>query len=190
MNMLTMKKSQVTKPGEAEPLASLPFRARIPGYTIRVLALLGIVLLIWKVIAVSVLENEQEDALQALRDSTEQRIAQRTSLLAKTAGISLGQSISFALRTGNIQSAERLCNTLVQRSAVKDYIVTNVSGTIVAAMHREMVGEALETNLRRATASLDEPLVDTIENGLTRVIVPLGDEGGAIGTAILTLRLP
>ncbi|MFZ1731411.1 MAG: hypothetical protein WBQ23_07200 [Bacteroidota bacterium] len=190
MNMLTKKNSAAVNTSASENSTSRSFRTRIPGYSIRLLALIGIALLVWKVIAVSVLESEQEDALQALRDSTELRITQRTLLLGQAAGVSVGQSIGVALRAGDIESARRLCDVLVQGSSVSDYIITNEKGMILAALHPEMVGEPLETNLQRVASSLDKPLVDTIETGLTRVIVPMRDDRGKLGTAILTFRLP
>lgn len=190
MNMLTKRSSSDVVASGSEHTAHRSFRSRIPGYTIRVLALIGIALLIWKLIAVSALESRHEDALQALRDSTTQRITERTMLLARTAGESVGLSITPALRQGNIESVRSLCATLAQRSAVSDYIVSNAQGVVLAAMNGRMEGEPLEANLRRAAASLDKPLADTIENGLTRVIVPLRDGAGEVGTAILTFRLP
>ncbi|MFA6235537.1 MAG: hypothetical protein WC824_15315 [Bacteroidota bacterium] len=190
MNMLTKRSSSDVVASGSEHTAHRPFRTRIPGYTIRVLALIGIALLIWKLMAVSALESRHEDALQALRDSTTQRITERTMLLARTAGESVGLSITPALRQGNIEGVRSLCTTLAQRSAVSDYIVSNAQGVVVAAMNVRMEGELLEANLRRAAASLDESLADTIENGLTRVIVPLRDGAGEVGTVILTFRLP
>jgi hypothetical protein len=190
MNMLTKKGSDAVTTSSQEQPARRPFRTRIPGYTIRILALLGIALLVWKVITVSQLESDHENALQALRDSTTQRIAERTTLLAGTAGESIGLAITSSLRAGDVQSVRSLCTSLAQRSAVSDFIVSNAQGMVIAAMSNSIEGEPLAPNLRRATASLSKPLVDTIENGLTRVIVPLRDDEGEIGTAILTFRLP
>ncbi|MBE0644060.1 MAG: hypothetical protein IH600_08270 [Bacteroidetes bacterium] len=186
MNMLRKNPDSVETAGEGQPRR---FRTRIPGYTIRLLALIGIALLVWKLIAVSVLESEQEDALQALRDSTEQRIADRTAQLGRAAGEAFSLAVLQAVRSGDEKQLKNACQVLARRTTVNDYLVVNTSGVIIAAAASDMVGESVDENLRRTIGSVETPIVDTIENGLTRVISPLRDETGDFGTVILTFRL-
>lgn len=167
-----------------------PFRARIPGYTIAFLALLGIALIIWKIVAVTVMQDEQEEAMQALRDSTDRRITERTVMLARTTGEAVASAAAAALRMGGIDQLRAFCDELSQRTTVREYLAADAGGTIIAATNRSMEGNALPANLRRITSSLDEPVVDTIENGLTRVSMPLRFAAGATGTLILTFRFP
>jgi len=191
MNMFTKKNVPVPADtaGTIESVRK-PFRARIPGYTIAFLALLGIALVIWKIVAVTVLQNEQEDAMQALRDSTEQRIAERTVMLARTTGEAVAFAAAVALRTGDVGQLRAFCDELSQRTTVREYLAASADGIIIAATNRAMEGSPLPANLRRVTTSLDEAVVDTIENGLTRVSMPLRFHTGTTGTLILTFRLP
>ncbi len=188
MNMIARKNPDaLERSGTAE---HRPFRTRIPGYTIRLLALLGIALLVWKVITVSVLESEQEDAIQALRDSTDHRISVRTEQLGRTAGEGFALAILQPVKNGDAAQLRRICGAFAQRSAVNDYLVVDPAGIIIAAAEETRVGESVDTNLRRTISAMGKPIVDTIENGLTRVTVPLRDESGRYGTLILTFRLP
>jgi hypothetical protein len=164
------------------------FRARIPKYTIRFLALLGLALLLWKVIAVSVLESTHEDALEALRDSTAAQIASRTTVLARAAGESAGAALLPVLRDGDQGRLVAFVSELTRRMGTRDYILTDGQGVIRAATSATMVGQPLDVNLQRVAASLEVAMTDEIAGGLTRIIIPLRDRSGSAGTLILIYR--
>ena len=165
-----------------------PFRARIPKYTIRFLALLGLALLLWKVIAVSVLESAHEDALTALRDSTAAQIAARTDVLARAAGEAAGAALLPVLRDADQGRLVAFASELTRRMGTRDYILADGQGVIRAATSATMVGQPLDVNLQRVAASLETAMTDEITGGLTRVIIPLRDHSGKAGTLILTYR--
>lgn len=166
----------------------IPFRAQLPKYTIRLLALLGIGLLVWKVIAVSVTERAYENAMQGLRDSTEQRIDERTTTLARAAGEAGGLALHAVLRGGDAAQVRQIAELLQRRSGSSEYIVADPAGKVIAAFNRGLEGGNLDANLLRIAATLDAPVVDRIDTGLTRVIVPVRDESTRAGTLILTFR--
>ena len=166
----------------------IPFRARIPKYTIRLLALLGIALLVWKVIAVSVTETAYENAMQGLRDSTEQRIDERTTVLARAAGEAGGLALHAVLRGGDPAQVRQIAELLQQRCGSSEYIVADSEGKVIAAFNRDLEGGNLDANLLRIASTLDAPVVDQMETGLTRVIVPIREHSTRAGTLILSFR--
>lgn len=166
----------------------IPFRAQIPKYTIRLLALLGITLLVWKIIAVSVTERAYESAMQQLRDSTEQRIDERTTALVRAAGEAGALALHAALRGGDQAQVRRIAELLQRRCGSSEYVVADPAGKVLAASSRGLEGGNLDANLLRVASTLDAPVVDRMENGLTRVIVPVRDESARAGTLILSFR--
>ena len=165
-----------------------PFRARLPKYTIRFLALLGMVLLLWKVIAVSVMESEHADALEALRDSTTRQITERTDLLVRATGEATAAALLPVLRGRDQGRLLAFASELTRRMGTRDYILADAQGIIRAATSVTMVGQPLDANLQRVAGTLDAALADDIGNGLTRAIIPLHDDAGRAGTLILTWR--
>lgn len=164
------------------------FRARIPAYTIRLLAVIGLALLIWKLIAVNMLEGEHERAMEAMRDSTEQRLEARTQTLVRTTGEAVASMAAILLRAGDEQRLQERSGHLAQRVPFDDFVIVDTQGKIMAAAGNMNVGDMLEVNLQRMAAALVEPVVDVIEGGLTRVIAPVEDEEGRLGTVIITFR--
>lgn len=177
-------------PSPPEAAAPIPFRARIPKYTIRFLALLGIALVVWKVIALRVTEQAFDTAMVQLRDSTTLRISERTTLLARAAGEAAAIALYPALRAGDVGATRATADLLQRRTGNSEYLVADARGMVLASSPGGPVGMPLDATLQRVAATLDQPVVDRIENGLTRVIVPVRLEPDHAGTLILTFRFP
>lgn len=175
-------------PSPPDAGARVPFRAKLPKYTIRFLALLGIALIVWKVIAVHVTEQSFDSAMRQLRDSTTQRISERTTLLARAAGEAAAIALYPAVRVGDVSTTRTIADLLQRRTGNSEYLVADARGMVVASSPGGPVGMPLDATLQRVAATLDQPVVDRIESGLTRVIVPIRSEPDRAGTLILTFR--
>ncbi|MBR9979279.1 MAG: hypothetical protein KFH87_14440 [Bacteroidetes bacterium] len=164
------------------------FRARIPAYTIRLLALIGLALLIWKIIAVNVLEGRHEREMESLRDSTALLMEERTTILAQMTGEAVASMAALSMRAGNEQYLQERSERLMQRGPVDEYVIADTRGRILATSGKTKTGEFLAENLQRMASALTEPVVDVIEGGLPRVVAPIEDDDGRLGTVILTFR--
>jgi hypothetical protein len=126
--------------------------------------------------------------MQSLRDSTEQRIDERTTVLTRAAGEAGGLALYAALRGGDPAQVRQIAELLQQRIRSTEYIVADAEGNVIAAFNRDLQGGNLDANLLRVASSLDGPVVDQMETGLTRVIVPIREQNTRAGTLILSFR--
>lgn len=169
----------------------------LPLWVSLVLAVLVIIVFIWKGVAVSAVERGMETERQALEASraavqveAQATIARHSDNTHALFGTALAWAIRGDMIRNNLDQIDQYFNELVRNERIDLVLLADPAGKVLVSSDRAFLDAPLPGHI--PAGALQEPRVNVsaAEDGQKRLVVPIQGLNSRLGTVVLTYRDP
>jgi hypothetical protein len=160
-------------------------RRRLCKYTILVLLFALGVLYLWKEMDLKSASERREEEHARLLSLSDARLARHTKEMIRLSGVSLAWVVREELLRNNHQGIDRYLTQFVKERGVREILVANVAGTIIAATNKKIEGASFEEVFPGDLMTRDDIHVEDLPDGIVRMIVPIMAPTARLGVLLL-----